>query len=87
MRKYITPCYSSHNFQDTKTLTMKFLHTMVRVQNLDQSLNFYVDQLGLIETKRTDVPAGKFTLIYLATAHGEPEIELTHNWDSTEEYR
>lgn len=65
---------------------MKFLHTMVRVSDLEASLNFYVNQLGLIETKRTDVPAGKFTLIYLATALGEPEIELTHNWDSTETY-
>ncbi|MGB1197456.1 MAG: VOC family protein [Thalassotalea sp.] len=65
---------------------MKFLHTMVRVSDLEASLNFYVNQLGLIETKRTDVPAGKFTLIYLATALGEPEIELTHNWDSTENY-
>ena len=65
---------------------MKFLHTMVRVKDLDASLNFYVNQLGLVETKRADVPAGKFTLIYLATAPGEPEIELTHNWDSDESY-
>ncbi|XQW83760.1 VOC family protein [Thalassotalea piscium] len=65
---------------------MKFLHTMVRVQNVEQSLKFYNEQLGLVETKRIDVPAGKFTLIYLATAPGEPEIELTHNWDSTETY-
>lgn len=65
---------------------MKFLHSMVRVNDLDTSLKFYVDLLGLVETKRVDVPAGKFTLVYLATAVGEPEIELTHNWDSTEEY-
>ncbi|MGB1261748.1 MAG: VOC family protein [Cognaticolwellia sp.] len=65
---------------------MKFLHTMVRVKDLDASLNFYVNQLGLVETKRADVPAGKFTLIYLATALGEPEIELTHNWGSDESY-
>ncbi|GHE78651.1 VOC family protein [Thalassotalea profundi] len=66
---------------------MKFLHTMVRVSDLEESLNFYINQLGLIETKRVDVPEGKFTLIYLATALGEPEIELTHNWGSTEEYK
>lgn len=65
---------------------MKFLHSMVRVNDLDASLKFYQEQLGLIETKRIDVPEGKFTLIYLATATGEPEIELTHNWGSTEEY-
>ena len=65
---------------------MKFLHTMVRVSDLEKSLDFYINQLGLIETKRVDVPEGKFTLIYLATALGEPEIELTHNWGSTEDY-
>ncbi len=65
---------------------MKFLHTMVRVKDLAQSLHFYCDLLGLIETHRKEVPAGKFTLVYLATAQGEPEIELTYNWDSTEDY-
>jgi lactoylglutathione lyase len=65
---------------------MKFLHTMVRVSNLDESLAFYIDKLGLVETKRVDVPEGKFTLIFLATEQGAPEIELTHNWGSTEVY-
>jgi len=65
---------------------MKFLHTMVRVSDLELSLDFYINKLGLIETKRKDVPEGKFTLIYLATAIGEPEVELTHNWDSEENY-
>lgn len=65
---------------------MKFLHTMVRVLDVEKSLNFYVDQLGLIETKRVDVPKGRFTLIFLATEVGAPEIELTHNWDGNEEY-
>ena len=65
---------------------MKFLHTMVRVANLDESLDFYINKLGLIETSRRDVPQGKFTLIFLATEKGAPEIELTYNWDSTEEY-
>ncbi len=66
---------------------MKFLHTMVRVQDVDQSLNFYCNQLGLVETRRFDVPQGKFTLIYLATEPGAPEVELTHNWDSNEQYQ
>ncbi|MBL4822406.1 MAG: VOC family protein [Colwellia sp.] len=65
---------------------MKFLHTMVRVNDLGLSLDFYIKKLGLIETRRHDVPEGKFTLIFLATAKGEAEIELTHNWGSEEEY-
>jgi len=65
---------------------MKFLHTMVRVSNLDESLDFYTKKLGLIETKRTEVPEGKFTLVYLATDIGAPEVELTYNWDSSESY-
>ena len=65
---------------------MKFLHTMVRIHDLEQSLDFYINKLGLIETKRIEVPAGKFTLIFLATEHGGPEIELTYNWGSEEEY-
>ncbi|NQY88050.1 MAG: VOC family protein [Colwellia sp.] len=65
---------------------MKFLHTMVRVNDLELSLDFYINKLGLIETRRHDVPEGKFTLIFLATAKGEAEIELTHNWGSEEEY-
>ncbi|WP_440874014.1 VOC family protein [Thalassotalea sp. PLHSN55] len=65
---------------------MKFLHTMVRVADVDASLDFYINKLGLIETKRIDVPEGKFTLIFLATEPGGPEVELTHNWGSEEEY-
>jgi len=65
---------------------MKFLHTMVRIHDLEESLDFYVNKLGLIETKRVDVPKGEFSLIFLATEIGGPEIELTHNWDSTEDY-
>lgn len=59
---------------------MKFLHTMLRVKDLDRALDFFVTKLGLIEIKRNDYPAGKFSLVFLATAKGEPEIELTHNW-------
>jgi lactoylglutathione lyase len=65
---------------------MKFLHTMVRVHNLEQSLDFFINKLGLIETNRTEVPTGKFTLIFLATEIGGPEIELTYNWGSEEKY-
>jgi len=65
---------------------MKFLHTMIRVRDIEESLDFFINKLGLIETRRHDVPEGKFTLIFLATALGEAEIELTYNWDSVEEY-
>ena len=65
---------------------MKFLHSMVRIQNLEESLDFYINKLGLIETRRSDVPAGKFTLIFLATEVGAAEIELTYNWDNEEQY-
>lgn len=65
---------------------MKFLHTMIRVKDLERSLHFYVNLLGLVETRRMEVPAGRFTLVYLATAPGEPEVELTYNWDQKEEY-
>ncbi len=65
---------------------MKFLHTMIRVRDIEESLDFFINKLGLIETRRHDVPEGKFTLIFLATAQGEAEIELTYNWDSDEEY-
>ncbi|MCH7599319.1 MAG: VOC family protein [Myxococcales bacterium] len=61
---------------------MKYLHTMVRVSNLEESLKFYVDSLGLVEINRYDVEAGRFTLVFLA-AEGDEEaqIELTYNWD------
>jgi lactoylglutathione lyase len=59
---------------------------MLRVKDLDRALHFFIDQLGLVEVKRSEHPAGKFTLIFLATAKGDPEIELTYNWDMTDEY-
>ncbi len=65
---------------------MKFLHTMFRVKNLEQSLDFFINKLGLIETRRKEFPQGKFTLVFLSTNLTEPEIELTYNWDSTEDY-
>ncbi len=65
---------------------MRFLHTMIRVLDLDKSLDFFVTKLGLTETRRYEVPEGKFTLIFLVAAAGEPEIELTYNWDQEEAY-
>ncbi len=64
---------------------MKYLHTMVRINDVDASLRFYRDALGLEVTRSYDNPAGRFSLIYLA-APGDPdaEIELTHNWDPEE---
>jgi len=59
---------------------------MVRVRDLKASLHFYCDLLGLVETRRSESETGRFTLIYLATAQGAPEIELTYNWDSAEDY-
>jgi len=61
---------------------MKYLHTMVRVTNLEASLNFYCEKLGLIEVGRKDVPAGRFTLVFLAAPGDEDaQVELTYNWD------
>ncbi len=61
---------------------MKYLHTMVRVTDLDASLRFYCDGLGLREVRRHDYPQGRFTLVFLAAPGDElAQIELTHNWD------
>ena len=68
---------------------MKYLHTMIRVTNIEESLDFYCNKLGLVEIRRKDVPEGKFTLIFLAAPEDEntaietrsPEIELTYNWN------
>ena len=61
---------------------MKYLHTMVRVTDIESSLRFYRDALGLEVMARHEVPQGRFTLVFLA-APGDPsaQIELTHNWD------
>ena len=61
---------------------MKYLHTMVRISDIDESLKFYVDNLGLQEIRRTDHEQGRFTLIFLAAQGNEDaQIELTYNWD------
>ena len=61
---------------------MKYLHTMVRVSNLDASLDFYCTQLGLRELKRSENERGRFTLVFLAAPGDEAAcVELTFNWD------
>jgi lactoylglutathione lyase len=61
---------------------MKYLHTMVRVADLDASLKFYCDALGLREISRKEVPQGRFTLVFLAAPGDESaQLELTYNWD------
>ena len=61
---------------------MKFLHTMVRVSDLDASLDFYCNKLGLEEVRRMKMPAGRFTLVFLRAPNDDcGEVELTYNWD------
>ena len=68
---------------------MKYLHTMVRVSNLDESLDFYCNKLGLVEVKRAEHEQGRFTLVFLAAPDdldqiektNGPMLELTYNWD------
>ena len=68
---------------------MKYLHTMVRARDLDETLNFYCDKLGLVEVNRYDSEAGRFTLVFLAApddveqarAGQSPLLEITWNWD------
>jgi lactoylglutathione lyase len=61
---------------------MKYLHTMVRVTDIEQSLRFYRDALGLVELSRKESPQGKFTLVFLAAPGDEhAQVELTYNWD------
>ncbi|MGV6873999.1 VOC family protein [Pseudochelatococcus sp. B33] len=71
---------------------MRYVHTMVRVRDLDAALDFYVDKFGLVEVRRTENEAGRYTLVFLA-APGDvesvrerraPELELTWNWDDEE---
>ena len=64
---------------------MRYLHTMVRVTDLEKSLDFFCNKLGLIEQRRVDVEAGRFTLVFLgAPDNPEAQVELTHNWDPEE---
>lgn len=71
---------------------MRYLHTMIRVSDLDASLDFFCNKLGLYEQRRRDSEAGRFTLVFLAapgdrnraTNDESPLLELTYNWDSEE---
>ncbi|MEM6731279.1 MAG: VOC family protein [Myxococcota bacterium] len=64
---------------------MKYLHTMVRVSNLEESLEFYCTALGLVELRRRDSENGRFTLVFLAAPGDESaQVELTYNWDPEE---
>lgn len=71
---------------------MRYLHTMVRVRDIDESLDFYCNKMGMVETRRKEVEEGRFTLIFLAgtkdknhaEANNAPELELTYNWDPEE---
>ncbi|MGN6518982.1 MAG: VOC family protein [Dokdonella sp.] len=66
---------------------MKYLHTMIRVHDLDAALKFFCEGLGLREMRRKENPAGKFTLVFLAADETpDAEIELTYNWGSDEDY-
>ena len=66
-----------------------FLHTMLRVRDLDRSTQFYTQLMGMRELRRHDVPAGRYTLAFMGygtNAEGQAEIELTHNWDQATPY-
>lgn len=62
-------------------MSVKMLHTCIRVMDLEKSLKFYKEALGLVETRRKDFPKHKFTLVYLSDAPGGYEIELTYNYN------
>lgn len=66
-----------------------YLHTMIRVKNLDQSIGFYTKLIGMKELRRVEVPDGKYTLAFIGyddNAHGQAEIELTYNWGEDDGY-
>jgi lactoylglutathione lyase len=67
---------------------MRYLHTMIRVRDLDAALRFFCEGLGLREIRRRDEERGRFTLVFLGTdaREGSPQVELTHNWDQTDAY-
>ena len=62
-----------------------FLHTMLRVKDLDRSVAFYTGPLGMKELRRREVPEGKYTLVFVGYGDG-PEVELTYNWDQAQPY-
>ena len=65
---------------------MKYLHTMLRVQNLETALDFFINKLGMKEVRRKEVPEGEYTLIFVAADENDPPLELTYNWGKAEPY-
>lgn len=65
---------------------MEYLHTMLRVQDLEAALDFFVTKLGLVEIRRKEDPKGRYTLIFLGPNQQQPILELTYNWDQNEPY-
>lgn len=65
---------------------MKFLHTMIRVKDLDKALHFFVDLLGLKVSRKKDYENARFSLIFLTDGISDTELELTYNWDQEDEY-
>ncbi len=65
---------------------MEYLHTMIRVRDLEAALDFFCTKLGLQEIRRRDSDTGRFTLVFLATDETAPQLELTYNWDQSEAY-
>ena len=65
---------------------MKYLHTMIRVQNLDTALDFFINKLGMKEVRRKEVPEGEYTLVFGAADENDPPLELTYNWGKAEPY-
>lgn len=67
---------------------MRYLHTMIRVFDLEAALDFFVNKLGMVELRRRDHEKGRFTLVFLATEDNPaaPQVELTYNWDEKEPY-
>jgi lactoylglutathione lyase len=85
LQEPIPDMYPLNCYRAGRRAEMKYLHTMVRVTDLDESLSFYCDKLGLVELRRKDVPAGRFTLVFLAAPGDESaQVELTWNWDPEE---
>lgn len=79
---YLAPdTYHSMSPSDEEVI---FLHCMLRTSNLEKTVSFF-HALGLRETRRKDSEKGKFTLVFMATSPGAPEIEITHNWGDEEE--
>lgn len=72
----------------TNTEKFRFLHTMIRVRDLDKSLDFYTRLLGMKELRRRDYPTGRFTLAFVGYGDESKQtvVELTHNWDQEEPY-